>query len=96
MRCLNPPNGRHELGHSGMPENSQPRRQSLALAHFLSPLNFDVQGWEGRAQLVGVTAYNPPTLAAAAVLLTVTAAIASWIPTRRAARVDPMVALRYE
>jgi len=48
------------------------------------------------AQLVGVTAYNPATLAAAAVLLTVTAAIASWIPARRAARVDPMVALRYE
>jgi len=48
------------------------------------------------AQFVGVTAYDPPTLAAAAVLLTVTVAIASWIPARRAARVDPMVALRYE
>jgi hypothetical protein len=53
----------------------------------------------GRAigsQLVGVAAYDPPTLAAAAVLLAVTAATASWIPARRAARVDPMVALRYE
>jgi putative ABC transport system permease protein len=47
-------------------------------------------------QLVGVTASDPPTLAGAAALLAVTAAIASWIPARRAARVDPMVALRYE
>ena len=47
-------------------------------------------------QLVGVTAYDPPTIGAAAVLLMLTAAIASWIPARRAARVDPMIALRYE
>jgi putative ABC transport system permease protein len=47
-------------------------------------------------QLVGVTAYDPPTLAAAILLLMVTAAIASWVPARRAARVDPLVGLRYE
>jgi putative ABC transport system permease protein len=47
-------------------------------------------------QLVGVTAYDPVTLTAAALLLAATAAIASWIPARRAARVDPMVALRYQ
>jgi putative ABC transport system permease protein len=47
-------------------------------------------------QLAGVTAYDPPTLALAAILLTMTAAIACWIPARRAARVDPLVALRYE
>jgi putative ABC transport system permease protein len=53
----------------------------------------------GRAigtQLVGVSAYDPQTLAAAAVLLTTIAAIACWIPARRAARVDPLVALRHE
>jgi putative ABC transport system permease protein len=47
-------------------------------------------------QLFGVTAYDPRTLATAAMLLTTIAAIACWIPARRAARVDPLVALRYE
>jgi putative ABC transport system permease protein len=53
----------------------------------------------GRAmgtQLVGVTAYDPATLAATALLLTLAAAIACWIPARRAARVDPVVSLRYQ
>ncbi|MBA0087333.1 MAG: ABC transporter permease, partial [Acidobacteria bacterium Pan2503] len=47
-------------------------------------------------QLVGVKAYDPATLSAMVLLLVMTAAIACWIPARRAARVDPMVALRYE
>jgi putative ABC transport system permease protein len=47
-------------------------------------------------QLVNVTSYDPPTLAVTTLLLTMTAAIACWIPARRAARVDPMIALRYE
>lgn len=47
-------------------------------------------------QLVGVKVYDPETLAATTLLLMMRAAIACWIPARRAARVDPMVALRYE
>jgi predicted permease len=47
-------------------------------------------------QLVGVTMYDPITLAATTLLLAVTAAIACWIPARTAARVDPLIALRYE
>jgi putative ABC transport system permease protein len=47
-------------------------------------------------QLVGVAVHDPATLAAASLLLTLTAAMASWIPARRAARVDPMIALRHE
>ena len=42
----------------------------------------------------GMTAYDPVTLAATTVLLTMTAAIACWISARRAARVDPIIALR--
>jgi hypothetical protein len=46
--------------------------------------------------LSGVTPDDPATLASAAVLLLVIATLAAWLPARRAAKVDPMVALRCE
>jgi putative ABC transport system permease protein len=44
----------------------------------------------------GVKFYDPVTLASMVLLLLATGVLACWIPARRAARVDPMVALRYE
>jgi predicted permease len=46
--------------------------------------------------LYGITPTDPVTFAAVGLGLLAVAALASWVPARRAARVDPMVALRAE
>jgi putative ABC transport system permease protein len=49
-----------------------------------------------RGVFYGIEPHDPLTMIGAAVLMVAVAALAAWIPARRAAKVDPMEALRYE
>jgi ABC-type antimicrobial peptide transport system permease subunit len=57
---------------------------SLALARVMKSMLYAVKPWDA------------PSIVLVAILLTMVTLLAAYIPARRASRVDPMVALRYE
>ena len=57
---------------------------SLGVTHYLRSMLYDIH------------ANDPATIGGVAILLTLVAVAACYVPARRAMRVDPMVALRYE
>jgi putative ABC transport system permease protein len=70
---------------------------ALAAAGVIAGLAGSVAG--GRliaSMLFGVAATDPATLASVAAVLVATALVATWVPLRRALRIDPMIALRSE
>jgi predicted permease len=68
------------------------------LKRLLEHQYFAPDSWQQQMaqQLYGVSISDPLTLIAIATLLLLVALLSCWLPARRAAKVDPLVALRYE
>jgi len=69
---------------------------AIALARAVASVSFTGGGMGASAKLLGAGANSPFIFVAAAVFLCAVATLASWLPARRAAAIDPMKALRTE
>ena len=69
-----------------------------ALKRLLASQYFAHDSWQTQMaeQLYGVQGTDPITFAVIAALLTMVALLACWLPARKAARVEPLEALRHE
>jgi len=71
---------------------------AYVLKRLLERQYFGPESWQRQMaeQLYGVELSDPLTLIVIATLLALVALFSCWLPARRAAKVDPLVALRYE
>ncbi|HEV2325044.1 MAG TPA: ABC transporter permease [Terracidiphilus sp.] len=70
---------------------------ALVAGYYMSSQLFEMRsGHYMSSQLFGVRSYDPLSLAAAVAVLGISAALAAFIPARRAAAIEPMKALRIE
>ena len=74
-------------------------RETLLMVVAGAAIGIPVALWLTRlleSYLFGLTPQDPMSIAGSAVVLLAITALAGYIPARRATRVDPMIALRYE
>jgi ABC-type antimicrobial peptide transport system permease subunit len=72
------------------------RKKGEPLSTFIHDIVYGWRAWRRKPTLAEVSLTDPMTFVATGVLLSTAALCGCYIPARRATKVDPMIALRYE